>query len=116
MFFTPLSHSVTIQKAVSGRDSSGGNTETFSTRTANVPCLITQQGGSAAGLFAQDGRSTTHTVSFLTSASDCQPGDRLLVVTGPSAGKYLRVTGISVHGGVGWINQFTRLNCTELRA
>ena len=103
-----------MDKAVWSRDASGGNSATWSTRTAAVACLVTQQNASTPGEHHQlDGVNVSHTVSFLTASSAVAAGDRLYVLTGPSAGKYLKVLGVAVHGTAGSIAQFTRLSCTE---
>lgn len=116
MFMSELPHSVTVQKyAVATDDTSGGNVETWATRTASVPCLVTQQAG-AGGPNGQ-----THTVSYRTQSAvttDARPGDRLLVVAGPgfTAGLYLAVLEITNHGGVGGVEAFTRLKCRQVLA
>lgn len=115
MFMSVLPHSVTIQKYSTTGDTSGGNVESWTTRTAGVACLVTQEAGAGGP------NGVTHTVSYPLQSSltaDARPGDRLLVVTGPgfSAGLYLAVQEITQHGGVGGIDAFTRLKCRQVLA
>lgn len=112
MFMTVLPHVVTLQKLSTSTDTSGGNVTSWATRTSGIVCLITQQGGSGVN-------GQTHTVTFPTNsteATDVRAGDRIYVTTGPGylSGKYLAITEIGQHGGVGRIDAYTRLQCVQV--
>ena len=109
-----LPHTVTVESVTTSSDTSGGTQETYATRQASVACLITQQSGSIDHRFNAARLVQRHTVTMTYASST--PGDRLYVSLGPSnvQGKYLKVIGLTRHGGVGSIDAFSRLNCEQL--
>lgn len=113
-FFSQLIHTVTVESLTTAQDGSGGTTEAYATRRANVPCLLSQESGATDRRFDSEPRTQAHTVLMLYLGT--QPGDRVLVVTGPSnvQGKYLTVDGVTNHGGIGTIEPFCRLSCTQV--
>lgn len=115
MMFDEWPHVVTVQKLVTSQDGSGGTVEDFSTtRQAAVACLITQESGRTDRRFDSEPRVQSHTVS--TAYLGTQPGDRLLVTTGPAnlTGKYLTVDGVTTNGPAGDVDEFAVLSCTQV--
>lgn len=114
MFFTRLQHRVRVDSLTTTQDDSGGTVEAYTTRQASVKCLITQQSGSTTDEFGTETKRQTHTVSM--TYMGVQRGDRLYVISGPTnaVGKYLTVNGITNHGGVGNIDPYCRLSCTQV--
>ncbi len=108
-----LQHSVRVDSSAWSRDTSGGNVETFSTRTATAPCLITQ--GSGSDDRRHGGSYVAGKYTVRTKYASIEPGDRLCVLTGPYTGIYLRVLGFSGSGAVGGIPHSYRLTCEELK-
>lgn len=113
MFFADPPHLVTVQTLTVSQDASGGTVETYTAVATDVPCLISQGTGSRISRFDQQPIAERITVTG-TDASLGMPNTRIVVVSGPRAGKTFRVTGVSEHGPVGMVDQFFRATCELL--
>lgn len=117
MFLAPWPHRVTVQKPSTSKDNEGGSVPAWTTRQAGVHCLIGGVGGSSGERFDQQPLASSLTVATLYSGT--QPGDRILVTTGPGTGSYARVEGIADPGpspaGVVAPAAFYLLTCERLR-
>jgi hypothetical protein len=109
-----LPHRVKILSATAGRDTSGGNTEAYSTTVADqVPCLISQGSGGRQARHDQDINAGRWTVTG-ANAGLVRTDVLFLVQTGPRAGRYMRPSGMSDHGGLPWLDQFYRATVEEV--
>lgn len=100
-----LTHSVTIESVTVTRDASGGNSEAWATLESSVPCLIGQTTGRRDQRHQSDSNVWTGTVTGISS-NLAKPTVRFLVVTGPRAGRRLRVTGVRTEGGTDFAEKF----------
>lgn len=109
-----LPHRITIQTLSSGRDSGGGNSQTWTTVATNVACLISQTNGNRDGRHDLDGNVFTGTLVG-GNAYIGRADVRFYVTVGPRTGRYLRVTGCKEHGPVqDIVNAFYRATVEDL--
>ena len=106
-FFTDT---ITVQQQMAGQDSSGGPTKTYTTRYANVPCMIEDTRAYDKFQFMQLQMDVTHTV--YTFQSGIQNGDR---VVDNATGLIFRVTGFIHRRAKGSIPEHYEILCLEAR-
>lgn len=99
-FSVLMEHAVTVEYPSTTRDGGGGETLSWSTRAAGVPCLL-NVGGGAAEQERFDQQGLIGGVVGATYYTGIQRGDRITVTTGPSlVGAVLKLTGLKVQPGV----------------
>lgn len=115
--FDRLPHRVNILAPTTSRDAGGGNTITYSTRSANVACQILSPMDSEQDRFAQEQLVGSYVVAFKGTPDLVYRGDVLEIVSAQgvvAAGILLRVTGIKYQPSVGSIPNHLHVNAERL--
>ena len=107
-------HRVRIELlTATGKDTSGGTVIGSAVVANNVPCLISQGSGEPADRFEQQQDATRYTVTGQSSHL-ARHDVRFVVLTGPAAGRTLKVIATSEHGPGVAFAKFYRATCEEL--
>jgi hypothetical protein len=114
-----IDHNATarIEQLSTARDTSGGTVQSYTVVQDQVPCFVSQSGGSRDGRFGSENATITGTVSG-DSSWFARSDVRVYFHTGPVAGRYVRLDNPVTHGPSSpgmWIPVFHRSNFTTIQ-
>lgn len=113
MLYDDPPHRVTVYSSTSGADAGGGVQLTYTAGQSAVPCLINTASSNEAALFAQQGITVSHTVSFLSSALTTALARGMKLVSDDDGASY-HVEGIRQGRAVGGIPALVYAQCRQL--
>ena len=107
-----LEHTCTTYTVVSGTDSGGGTSLTYTAAQSGAKCLINTASASTVERYSQDNISVSHTVAFLSSELTTPLTRGMKIID--STNRSFHIEGIRTGRAMGSVPAFTYADCSEL--